>query len=130
QTSKQSFLYVFDRVSGKPIWPIVEKPVPGGDTPGEWYSPTQPMPTRPAPYDRQGISESDLIDFTPELHAEALELIKSYKIGLLLTPPVLATATLRGTLQIPAAQGAALWQGASFDPETQMLYVPSVTNMS
>ena len=130
QTSKQGFLYVFDRVTGKPIWPIEEKPVPKGDTPGEWYSPTQPIPSKPAPYDRQGISESDLIDFTPELHAEALELVKSYKIGPLFTPPVVATATLRGTLQVPAAQGAALWQGASFDPETQMLYVPSVTNMS
>jgi quinoprotein glucose dehydrogenase len=130
QASKQGFLYVFDRVTGKPVWPIEEKPVARGDTPGEWYSPTQPVPTRPAPYDRQGLSESDLIDFTPELHAEALELIKPYKIGPVFTPPVVATATLRGTLQVPAAQGAALWQGASFDPETQMLYVPSVTNLS
>jgi quinoprotein glucose dehydrogenase len=130
QTSKQSFLYVFDRVSGKPIWPIVEKPVPAGDTPGEWYSPTQPMPTRPAPYDRQGVSESDLTDFTPELHAEALELIKPYRIGPLFTPPSVATPTMRGTLQLPGNQGSALWQGAAFDPETQMLYVPSVTNMS
>jgi len=130
QTSKQSFLYVFDRVTGKPVWPIEEKPVPRGDTPGEWYSPTQPVPTRPAPYDRQGVSESDLTDFTPELHAEALELIKPYKIGPLFTPPSIATAAVRGTLQIPGNQGSALLQGASFDPETQMLYVPSVTNMS
>jgi quinoprotein glucose dehydrogenase len=130
QTTKQSFLYVFDRVTGKPIWPIEEKTVPSGDTPGEWYSPTQPMPSKPAPYDRQGVSESDLIDFTPELKAEALELTKAYRMGPVFTPPTVANATVRGTLQLPGNQGSALWQGAAFDPETQMLYVPSVTNMS
>src|SRR5204862_480447 len=130
QASKQGFLYVFDRVNGKPVWPIEEKPVPAGNTPGEWYSPTQPIPSKPAPYDRQGVQESDLIDFTPALRAEALELTKQYKIGQLFTPPTVATETLRGTLQIPAAQGAALWQGAAWDPETNMLYLPSVTNMS
>src|ERR1019366_9499539 len=70
QATKQSYLYVFDRVTGKPVWPIEEKPVPAGDTPKEWYSPTQPIPTRPAPFDRQGVSEADLNDWTPELHAE------------------------------------------------------------
>src|SRR3984893_1022153 len=129
-TTKQSFLYVFDRVTGKPIWPIEEKPVPSGDTPGEWYSPTQPMPSKPAPYDRQGVSESDLIDFTPELKAEAVELTKAYRMGPVFTPPTVANATVRGTLQLPGNQGSALWQGAAFDPETGMLYVPSVTNMS
>ena len=89
------------------------------------------VPTKPAPYDRQGVSEADLIDFTPELNAEARAMLKEYKIGPLYTPPIVAgTDGLRGTLQIPAAQGAALWQGAAWDPETNMLYVPSVTNMS
>ena len=105
--------------------------VEAGDVPGEWYSPTQPHPTKPAPYDRQGVSEADLIDFTPELNAEARAMLKEYKIGPLYTPPIVAgTDGLRGTLQIPAAQGSALWQGAAWDPETNMLYVPSVTNMS
>jgi len=130
QVTKQSYLYVFDRVTGKPVWPIEEKPVPKGDTPGEWYSPTQPIPTKPAPYDRQGVSEADLNDWTPELHAEALELIKQYRIGPLFTPPSVADANNRGTLQIPGNQGSENWQGASFDPETGMFYVPSVTNMS
>jgi quinoprotein glucose dehydrogenase len=129
QTSKQGFLYVFDRVTGKPVWPIEEKPVPKGNTPGEWYSPTQPVPSKPAPYDRQGLTENDLVDFTPELKAEALELIKPYRYGPLFTPPVVATAELRGTIMVPHAQGAALWEGSAFDPETQMLYVPSVTNL-
>ena len=68
--SKEAFLYVFDRVTGKPVWPIEERPVPQGDVPGEWYSPTQPFPTKPPAYARQAITMDDLIDFTPELHAE------------------------------------------------------------
>jgi quinoprotein glucose dehydrogenase len=76
------------------------------------------------------VSEADLIDFTPELNAAAREMIKDFKIGPLFTPPIVGTMAQRGTLQIPAAQGAALWQGAAWDPETNMLYVPSVTNMS
>src|SRR5205814_779438 len=78
-TSKQACLYVFDRTNGQRVWPIVERPVHKGDVRGEWYSPTQPFPTRPAAFDRQGVTESDLIDFTPELRAEALEMIKPYK---------------------------------------------------
>ena len=131
QVTKWSYLFVFDRVTGAPVWPIEERPVEKGDVPGEWYSPTEPHPTKPAPYDRQGVSEADLIDFTPELNAEAREMIKEYKIGPLFTPPIVAgTNGKLGTLMIPAAQGSALWQGAAFDPETNMLYVPSVTNMS
>ncbi len=131
QVTKWSYLFVFDRVNGTPVWPIEERKVEAGTVPGEWYSPTQPHPTKPAPYDRQGVSEADLIDFTPELNAEARAMIKDYKIGPLYTPPIVAgTDGLRGTLQIPAAQGSALWQGAAWDPETNMLYVPSVTNMS
>ncbi|RPI54903.1 MAG: pyrroloquinoline quinone-dependent dehydrogenase [Acidobacteria bacterium] len=131
QTTKWSYLFVFDRVNGTPVWPVEERRVEAGNVPGEWYSPTQPHPTRPAPYDRQGVSEQDLIDFTPELNAEARAMIKDYKIGPLFTPPIVAgTDGLRATLQIPAAQGSALWQGAAWDPETNMLYIPSVTNMS
>jgi len=126
QATKQGFLYVFDRVTGQPVWPIEEKPVPHGDTPTEWYSPTQPIPTRPAPFDRQGVSENDLIDFTPELKAEALQIAQRYRMGPLFTPHAVG----KGTLQLPGSQGSALWQGASWDPETDMLYVPSVTNMS
>ena len=132
QVTKWSYLFVFDRVTGAPVWPIEERPVEKGDVPGEWYSPTEPHPTKPAPYDRQGVTEADLIDFTPELNAEAREMIKDYQIGPLFTPPIVAGTNggKLGTLMIPAAQGSALWQGAAFDPETNMLYVPSVTNMS
>jgi quinoprotein glucose dehydrogenase len=131
QVTKWAHIFVFDRVNGTPVWPIEERPVEKGTVPGEWYSPTQPFPTRPAPYDRQGVSEADLIDFTPELNAEAKVMLKEYKIGPLFTPPIVAgEGGLRATLQIPAAQGAALWQGAAWDPENNMLFVPSVTNMT
>ncbi|MCM3881523.1 MAG: PQQ-binding-like beta-propeller repeat protein [Vicinamibacterales bacterium] len=131
QPTKWSYLFVYDRTNGKPVWPIEERSAAPGDTPGEWYSPTQPHPTKPLPYDRQGAQEQDLIDFTPELRAEALALTKDYRMGPLFTPPSVAVAGgLRGTLQIPGNQGSALWQGAAWDPETNMLYVPSVTNMS
>ncbi len=130
QPTKWGYLFVFDRVNGTPVWPIEERPVEKGNVPGEWYTPTQPHPTKPPPFDRQGVSEADLIDFTPELNAEARAMLKEYKIGPLFTPPIIAgTDGLRGTLQVPAAQGAALWQGAAWDPETNMLYVPSVTNI-
>ena len=85
--TKQGFLFVFDRATGVPVWPIEERPVPKGDVPGEWYSPTQPFPTRPAAFERQGVSVDDLIDFTPELRAEALEVVKTYRMGPLFTPP-------------------------------------------
>ena len=92
QPTKQAFLYVFDRVTGQPIWPIEERPVPQGDVPGERYSPTQPFPTKPAAYDRQGLAVDDLIDFTPELRAEAVKAIARYKIGPIFTPPVVSKA--------------------------------------
>src|SRR5688500_5046918 len=131
QVTKWAYLFVFDRVTGAPVWPIEERRVEAGTVPGEWYAPTQPHPTKPAPFDHQGVSEKDLNDFTPELNAEARAIVKEYKIGPLFTPPIVAGAGgLRATLQIPAAQGAALWQGAAWDPETNMLYVPSVTNMT
>ena len=131
QVTKWAYLFAFDRVNGTPVWPIEDRPVEKGTVPGEWYAPTQPHPTKPVPFDRQGVSEADLIDFTPELNAEARAMLKEYKIGPLYTPPIVAgEGGLRATLQIPAAQGAALWQGAAWDPETNMLYVPSVTNLT
>ena len=126
QPTKQAFLYVFDRVTGKPVWPIVERPVPKGNVPGEWYSPTQPMPTRPQAYDRQGVTENDLIDFTPALRKEALEIVKWHKMGPLFTPPVVSDINgPLGTLMAPSQDGGTNWQGGSFDPETHILYVPT-----
>ena len=126
QPTKQAFLYVFDRVTGQPIWPIEERPVPQGDTPGEKYSKTQPFPTKPAAYNRQGLAIDDLIDFTPELRAEAVKAIEKYKIGPIFTPPVVSNAEGPiATLQM-ASQGAATnWPGGSYDPETHILYVQS-----
>jgi len=127
QPTKQSFLYVFDRVTGQPVWPIEERPVAKGDVPGEWYAPTQPFPTKPPAYDTQGTSESDLVDFTPEIKAEALKVAAKYKLGPLFTPPVVSTwpAPL-ATLMLPSAGGGSNWFGGSFDPETKMLYTFSV----
>jgi quinoprotein glucose dehydrogenase len=128
QPTKQSFLYVFDRTNGKPIWPIVEKPVPQGDVPGEWYSPTQPFPSKPPAYDQQGVSEKDLIDFTPELHAEALALAKNYRMGPLYTPPSVWSDTgTWGTLTAPMATGGANWPGGAYDPDSHVLYIYSKT---
>ena len=130
QLTKQAMAYTFDRVTGEPVWPIVEREVPGSNTPGEWISPTQPFPTRPLPFDRHGIGIDDLIDFTPELRAEAIEIVEPYILGEIFTPPSIrgedATDT-KGTLQLPGSVGGAEWGGAGFDRETGMLYVPSVT---
>jgi len=123
QPTKQAFLYVFDRVTGEPIWPMEERPVPKGDVPGEWYAPTQPFPTKPPAYDRQGLLESELIDFTPELHAEALKVVSKYKTGPIFTPPVVSK--LEGPLATLMGAFATNWPGGSFDPETHLLYVHS-----
>ena len=128
QITKQSFTYVLDRVTGKPVWPIEERPVPASTVPGEQASPTQPFPTRPPPFDRQGITENDLIDFTPELRAEALAIFKQYVSGPVFTPPSVVGDTTRGTIEMPGSVGGADWTGAAFDPDTGMLYVPSMTN--
>src|SRR5690606_3149030 len=123
-------VYTFDRVTGEPIWPLEELPVPQTDVPGEWTSPTQPFPTRPAGFDRQGITEDDLVDFTPEIKAAALEAVKPYRLGTnLYSPPSLANAPdgTIGTLSLPSATGGANWEGAAYDPDTGMLYVPSRT---
>jgi quinoprotein glucose dehydrogenase len=130
--TKQSFIYAFDRVTGEPIWPIVERPVPAGDVPGEWYSPTQPFPTRPAAFDRQGFTEDDLIDFTPEVRAMALDAIQGYRLSpSLYSPPSLAAAAdgTRGLLSLPSSTGGANWEGSAIDPETGIIYVPSRTQL-
>jgi len=130
QTTKQAWAYVFDRVTGEPVWPIEERPVPPSDVPGEVTAPTQPHPTKPAAFDRQGFSEDDLIDFTPELRAQALELIADYRIGPIFTPPSLVDGPdgKRGTLMMPNAIGGGNWEGAAVDPETGMLYVGSFSS--
>ena len=128
QPTKQSWLYVFDRTNGQPVWPIVERPVSKGDVPGEWYSPTQPFPTKPPAYDRQGVAIDDLIDFTPELRAEAVKLVAKYKIGPLFTPPVVSKIDgPLATLMMPSAGGGANWPGGAYDPETHFAYVFSQT---
>jgi len=126
QPTKQAFLYVFDRVTGQPVWPIEERPVPQGDTPGEKYSATQPFPTRPAAYARQGLSVDDLIDFTPELRAEALKTVAPYRLGPIFTPPVVSRADGPiATLAMANQAAATNWPGGSYDPETHILYVHS-----
>lgn len=129
--SKQAFLYVLDRETGEPVWPIPELPVPAGDVPGEWYAPTQPHPSAPPPFDVQGIDESVLIDFTPELRAEAVRLIANYRTGPIFTPPtIFLSEGTWGTLTVPSLTGGANWPGGSFDPETSLLYVYSKTEAS
>jgi quinoprotein glucose dehydrogenase len=131
QPTKQGWIYTFDRATGQPVWPIEERPVAKGDVPGEWYAPTQPYVTKPPAYDRQGVSLDDLIDFTPELKAEAVQFVAKYKIGPMFTPPVVSKWDgPRATLILPAATGGANWQGGSFDPETRMFYIFSVTQAS
>jgi len=124
QPTKQSVLYVFDRTTGRPIWPFEERPVEKGDVPGEWYSPTQPFPTKPPAYNRNGLLIDDLIDFTPELRAEAVKLVSKYKLGPIFTPPVVSK--LEGplaTLTLGPSTGGTNWPGGSYDPENHMLYV-------
>jgi quinoprotein glucose dehydrogenase len=120
--TKHGFTFVLDRVTGEPVWPIEERPVPASSVPGEETSPTQPFPTRPPPFERQGIGPDDLIDFTPELYAEALAILERYDHGPLFTPP-----SERGALMLPSYGGGANWPGAAFDPESGWLYVPSMT---
>ncbi len=122
QVSKQGFTYVFDRATGEPVWPIEERPVPASAVPGEQAWPTQPFPTKPPPFERQGSSADQVIDFSPELRAEALEILEQYEHGPLFLPP-----SVKGTLQLPGSAGGANWGGAAFDPESGVLYVPSFT---
>jgi quinoprotein glucose dehydrogenase len=126
QPTKTAFLFVLNRETGQPIWPIEERPVPQSDVPGEKSSRTQPFPTKPAPFDRQGIAIDDLLDLTPQLRAEAEEVLKKYNHGPLYTPPALERpGGPQGTLILPSQVGGANWPGGSFDPETNRLYVHS-----
>jgi quinoprotein glucose dehydrogenase len=126
-SSKQAFLYVFNRVTGEPVWPIEERPVPKGDVPGEWYSPTQPFPTKPPAFDYQGVTIENLIDFTPELRAEATRIVAKYKIGPVFTPPVVSK--IDGPLGSFRSSGGMNWPGFSYDPETHIAYVPSFISL-
>jgi quinoprotein glucose dehydrogenase len=128
QLTKQSFAFVFDRTNGQPVWPIVERPVPQSDAPGEKTSPTQPFPTKPAAVDRQGLTESDLIDYTPQLKQMALDAIKGYRIGPMFTPPSVVDPAkgTKGTFTFPGSGGID-WEGGALDPETGFLYIGSAT---
>lgn len=121
QITKTGFTFVFDRANGNPVWPIEERLVPQSDVPGEVTSRTQPVPTRPAPFERQGATEDNLIDFTPELRAAGKKILDKYNHGPIFTPP-----SLKGTINLPGWAGGANWWGAAFDPETSLLYIPSV----
>jgi len=130
--TKQAWVYTFDRLTGEPIWPIVERPVPVGDVPNEWYAPTQPFPTRPAPFDRQGFTEEDMIDWTPEIKALALESVEGFRLSpSIYSPPSLQDAPdgTRGLLSLPSSTGGSNWESSAFDPETGILYVPSRTQL-
>ena len=121
--TKAAMTYVFDRTNGQPVWPIEERPVPKGDVPGEWYSPTQPYPTRPKPHDLQGVVEDALIDFTPELRRQALQVMAKYRLGPIFTPPVVSK--LEGPLAGFRSSGGTNWPGGSYDPETHVAFIPS-----
>jgi quinoprotein glucose dehydrogenase len=132
QVSKQGFTYVFDRATGDPVWPIEERPV-ATDTAmeGEALSPTQPFPTKPPPFEYQGVTVDDLVDFTPEIRAMAVDAVKNFRLGPLFSPPTLSyDGGPQGTIQRPHVGGGAGWAGAAADPETGLIYVPSVNRFS
>ena len=132
QLTKQNYAYVFNRVTGEPVWPIDEKPVTQTDVSTEWTAPTQPIPTKPPAFDRQGVSKDDLIDFTPELRQAALQAIEGFRIGPLYTPPSLTTAAdgTKGLIALPGSTGGANWESGAADPETGFVYVGSQTRPS
>ena len=121
--SKTAWIYVFDRVTGKPVWPITERAVPQSDVPGERTSPTQPVPSRPAAFTRQQVTENDLIDFTPELAGRARALFKQYRSGSIFTPP-----SVQGTIVMPGSIGGAGWGSTAYDPESHTLFVKGTDN--
>ncbi|HEY0265795.1 MAG TPA: PQQ-binding-like beta-propeller repeat protein [Rhizomicrobium sp.] len=130
QPTKQTYLYVLDRVTGQPVWPIPEMPAPKGDVPGEWYSPTQPIPSKPPNYGVTSVNPDTVIDFTPELHAKALKLIAHYRTGGVYEPPTLATRDGSwGTLCAPGFQGGTNWPGGCYDPETHKVFVFAETTV-
>ena len=132
QVSKQGFTYVFDRVTGEPVWPIEERAVETDtDLEGEALSPTQPFPTKPPPFEYQGTSIDDLVDFTPAIRAMAVDAVENFRLGPLFSPPMLSyDGGLQGTIQRPHVGGGASWTGAAVDPETGILYVPSENRFS
>src|SRR5258705_6750014 len=129
QVTKQGFAYVFDRVTGKPVWPIEERPVPQNGVKSEWTSRTQPFPTKPAAFDRVGITTDDLIDFTPELRNAAIDALKAYRLGPVYTPASLMEAPdgTKGTIMLPGNRGGSNWNAGAVDPDTGFVYVPSIT---
>jgi quinoprotein glucose dehydrogenase len=130
QPTKQGILYVFDRVTGKPVWPIEERPVEKGDVEGEWYAPTQPFPTKPPAYSRNGVTPDILVDFTPAIHDQAMTIAAKYKLGPVFTPPTTSKASgLLATLTLGTAGGGSNWWGGSYDPETHTVFV-SASNAS
>jgi len=127
--SKEAFLYVFDRVSGQPVWPIDERPVPKGEVPGEWYSPTQPFPTRPPAYARQAVTVDDLIDFTPALRAQALQNVENLKMGPMFNPPAVSKrGGVLAALTLGTTGGGTNWPGAAYDPETHTVYAQAANS--
>lgn len=133
QTLKQSHLFAFDRVTGEPLFPVEERAVPQTDVAEEWTSPTQPFPLLPAPYDRQGFQEEDLVDFTPEILALAKKAAAPFRFSTsVFTPPSLFKGPdgTQGTLHLPSSTGGSNWEGAAYDPETGLIYVPSRTATS
>jgi quinoprotein glucose dehydrogenase len=132
QVSKQGFTYVLDRLTGEPIWPIEERAVATDtDLEGDVLSPTQPFPTKPPPFDYQGLNIDDLVDFTPEIRAMAIEAVENFRLGPLFTPPTVTVEGGRqGTIQRPQIRGAASWTGAGVDPESGLLYVPSLNGVT
>ncbi len=128
QVSKTGMTYVFDRATGEPVWPIEERPVPQSTVPGEKTAATQPFPTKPAPFERLGITDDDLIDFTPAIYTEAKEIASRYVTGPIFTPPIVAGADGKiATIVVPGAAGGANFPGASIDAETATIYIESIT---
>jgi len=118
---------VFDRVTGEPVWPIEEVPMPASNVPGEWYAPTQPIPTKPPAYARNYLAlPDDVIDFTPEMHARGLELLERYQLGPIYNPPILGHVDgVLGAINVGNAAGGTNWPGGGYDPETHIVYAPA-----
>jgi len=130
EATKSGQLFVLDRTSGRPLLPVEERPVPASDVPGEKLSATQPYPLKPAPFERIGLSEDALIDFTPQLRAEALKALEGYKWGQPYMPPSVVSETAKGTVILPGYGGGGNWQSGAADPETGFVYIPSITSIS
>src|SRR6478672_1713405 len=130
QWGKNGIVYAFDRTNGQPLWGWEEREVPASDVPGEKLSATQPFPIKPVPFERLGLTENDLIDYTPELRAEALKALEGYRWGKPYQPPSLVSDTNKGTVILPGYGGGGNWQSGAADPETGFVYIPSITSIS